>query len=77
MLFLAFWIFAATTEIAQGKVGRAPSLADWAADMAGAITGLVAGGFALRLLLAGRLPTSMPAAPVPPRTRARSKAARR
>jgi hypothetical protein len=74
MLLLGLWIFAALTELAQAEVGRDASLADWAWDMAGALTGLVLGGFALRLLLAGRLPASVPA---PPRTRPRSRAARR
>lgn len=55
MLLLWLWIFAALTELAQGKVGRDPSLVDWGADMTGAISGLIVGGLALRLLLGDRL----------------------
>lgn len=74
MLFLALWIFAALTELAQAEVGRDPSLGDWVADMIGAIVGLVAGGFALRMALADRLPASVPA---PRASRPRSRAKRR
>ncbi|MFN8638233.1 MAG: VanZ family protein [Dehalococcoidia bacterium] len=55
MLVLAIWIFAATTELLQAQIGRDPSLGDWAADMAGAVGGLLAGGFAIRLLWGSRL----------------------
>jgi hypothetical protein len=71
MLLLCLWIFAALTELAQAEVGRDPSLADWAADMAGAIAGLIVGGFVLRVLLAGRLPASVPAPPSATRSRGR------
>jgi VanZ family protein len=52
MTLLAFWVFAALTELAQGPVpGREPSLLDWFADMAGAIVGFLGGSAALRWLL--------------------------
>lgn len=60
MLFLVIWIFAATTELVQGQIGRDASFNDWAADMAGAATGLLAGGFLIRLLWGSRL-TPQPA----------------
>lgn len=72
MLLLCVWILAAGTEIAQGYVGRDPSLEDWAADMAGAIAGLLVGGFALRTVAGPRLPLAVPVtAPGTPRRRAR------
>jgi len=74
VLLLGIWILAALTELAQGKVGRDPSLADWAADMTGAIAGLILGGFVLRLLLGSRLPASVPP---PARMRPRPRAERR
>ena len=55
MLLLALWIFAASTEIGQSYIDREPSLADWGADMAGAVVGLFAGSVLLRLLLGGEL----------------------
>jgi hypothetical protein len=74
MLLLLLWIFAALTELAQAEVGRDASLADWLWDMGGAVTGLLVGGFALRLLLSRRLPASVPAPRAsrarPPRPRA-------
>ena len=55
MVVLAFWLFAAGGEIAQGWVeGRDPQLFDWVADMAGALTGLLVGSTALRWLLSER-----------------------
>ena len=52
MVVLALWVFAAASELGQGPVaGRDPDLADWAADMAGALTGLFLGGALLRGLL--------------------------
>ena len=52
MVVLALWVFAAASELAQGPIaGREPDLADWAADMAGALTGLFLGGALLRGLL--------------------------
>lgn len=52
MVVLALWLFAAAGELAQGAVeGRDSDLADWAADMAGALTGLFLGGALLRGLL--------------------------
>jgi VanZ family protein len=54
MTLLAFWIFAALTELGQGPVeGRDPSLSDWLADMSGALVGFLGGSVLLRLLLAG------------------------
>lgn len=76
MLLLAIWIFAALTELAQAEVGRDASLADWAWDMGGALAGLIMGGFVLRLLLAGRLPATVVAAP-PAAARQRSRPVRR
>jgi hypothetical protein len=74
MLFLALWIFAALTELAQREVGRDASLADWVADMGGAIAGLLLGGFALRAFLGQRLATPVPApASVPVSTRGTSR----
>ena len=53
MLALAIWLAAAGTELAQGWVdGRDPDLLDWAADMLGALVGLMAGSAGLRWLLA-------------------------
>ena len=60
MLLLAIWIFAALTEMAQRYIDREPSLADWSADMAGAVTGLLVGGVLLRLLLGGQLVEAVP-----------------
>jgi VanZ family protein len=51
MMFLAVWIFAALDELAQAAVGRDASLADWIADMAGALVGMLLGGFVLRALV--------------------------
>jgi len=76
MLLLALWIFAALTELAQAELGRDASLADWLWDMGGALTGLLLGGFALRWLLVGRLPASVPP-PRASRSRSRPRAARR
>jgi len=60
MLLLVLWIFAAITEIGQSYIGREPSLADWGADMAGAVVGLFAGSVLLRLLLGGELLEAVP-----------------
>lgn len=78
MLLLAIWIFASITELAQAEVGRDPSLEDWAADMAGAIGGLLLGGFLLRLIVGPRLPAAVPVPPAvaPPRRPARREARR-
>ncbi len=76
MLLLAIWIFASITELAQAEVGRDPSLADWAADMLGVISGLLLGGFLLRFLFGARLPAAVPVEAPPPRRTAR-RAARR
>ena len=55
MVVLAIWLFAAATELAQGRVdGREPQLADWAANMAGGLAGLLLGGAALRRLFFDR-----------------------
>ncbi len=52
MVVLALWLFAAAGELAQGAIdGRDSDLADWAVDMAGALTGLFLGGALLRGLL--------------------------
>ncbi|MCC6237981.1 MAG: VanZ family protein [Dehalococcoidia bacterium] len=75
MLLLAIWIFASITELAQAEVGRDPSLGDWAADMLGAIGGLLLGGFLLRFLFGARLPSAVPVE-APPQRAAR-RAARR
>jgi hypothetical protein len=77
MMLLGVWIFAAATEIAQGEVGRDPSLADWGADMAGAVAGLLGGGFALRLLLGRRLPVAAPVEPPAGSRSRRTSSARR
>ena len=51
MLVLAIWLFAASTELAQGQIeGRDPDVRDWAADMLGAALGLAAGSVGLRWL---------------------------
>ncbi|MSQ42333.1 MAG: hypothetical protein EXR65_04780 [Dehalococcoidia bacterium] len=50
MTLLALWIGAAIDELAQAAVGRDPALANWLADMAGAIGGLTAGSIVLRAL---------------------------
>lgn len=52
MMVLALWVFAAGDELVQERwiEGRDGELADWAADLLGAIVGLLAGGFLLRLL---------------------------
>ena len=60
MLLLVLWIFAAITEIGQSYIDREPSLADWGADMAGAVVGLLAGSAVLRLLLGGELIEAVP-----------------
>ena len=53
MVVLALWVFAALDELAQGWVpGRQPSLADWFADMGGALIGMALGSAAFRLLIA-------------------------
>jgi VanZ family protein len=70
MLLLVLWIFASATELAQGRIGRDPSLGDWAADMAGGVGGLLGGGFLLRALVGSRLPASVPVADAGPRRRA-------
>ncbi len=72
MLLLAIWIFAAATEIAQGEVGRDPSLEDWAADMVGAVAGLLMGSFLIRLVFGSRLPTAVPAPVTPGRPTGRA-----
>ena len=73
MLLLVLWIFAAMTEIGQSYIEREPSLADWGADMAGAVVGLLVGGTLLRLLLGGELVEAVPPHevrnPPPPRER--------
>ena len=52
-MLLALWVFAAGDELAQERwiEGRDGELADWAADLIGALVGLLAGGFLLRLLI--------------------------
>jgi VanZ family protein len=60
MLLLVLWIFAAITEIGQSYIDREASLADWGADMAGAVVGLLGGGVLLRLLLGGQLVEAVP-----------------
>lgn len=73
MLLLCAWILAGGTEIAQGYVGREPSLGDWVADMVGVVSGLLLGGFVLRTIAGSRLPVAVPVAP----PRGRSRGARR
>lgn len=52
MAMLALWLFAALDEFAQEAVtGRGAQFGDWLADMLGAISGLLGGGFVLRRLL--------------------------
>lgn len=53
MMVLALWVFAAGDELVQERwiEGRDGQLADWAADLLGALVGLLAGGFLLRLLI--------------------------
>lgn len=60
MLILAIWIFAGATELAQAEVARDPSFEDWAADMLGAIGGLLVGGFLLRVVFGSKLPSAVP-----------------
>lgn len=56
MVLLGLWIFAAATEIGQGAIaGREPSLADWFANMGGALAGLFGGSVLWRLILERRL----------------------
>ena len=55
MVVLALWVFAAATELAQGQLdGRDPQLADWVANMAGGLAGLMLGSIGLRWLIGGR-----------------------
>lgn len=45
LLILVLMLFAGLTELAQGQIdGRSATVADWMADVAGGVTGLVAGG---------------------------------
>ncbi len=49
MTVLTVWLFAAADELAQEQLhGRGADFGDWVADMAGALAGMVAGGFLLR-----------------------------
>lgn len=51
-VMLALWLFGGLTELAQGATTtRSPSITDLAFDVAGALTGFLAGGAAWRVLL--------------------------
>jgi hypothetical protein len=65
MILLGVWILAAGTELVQEQIGRAASLADWVADMVGAIAGLLGGGFVLRRFAGPRLASSAPPPALP------------
>ena len=50
MTVLAVWLFAAAGELTQGQLHQqGAELGDWAADMVGALAGIAAGRFLLRL----------------------------